>query len=515
MHRLMRTNGTGEPPRSRVRAVPEAPPHDLHLEREILNSCLHYPELLDGVRVAPADFYSAQNGELFATLLDMRAGGEVVDSLTLRTKLHDQNRLARLGGDEYLLSVTDTLPQRSVPFAQLRKLARKRDVHELAHALSVAARANEDTGPAFEALERARIELDAIGRSDELPSLAAIVESLTFDPRRVRATLPTLDAALRGGLAPGKMAVLVGAPGSCKTSLAAWLCSEAELQGACAMYIASDEHRDGIITRIGQQHGLDRDALESPMPAARQRLARDLREHRPNLHIIDPVRDRLPLEEAARKLAASADAQGKLAVLVVDSLQTVYSVAQPLDDSERGRLNAVINSCRTIADRGLIVIAISEMNRGGYRSLASAQENSPLASGAGSSRIEYGADLQLSLAAVAHEPGHVDVTVNKNRIGSDKPSFRMRIDFARATFAETAPPPVDPRPQTALGKLEQAKERVRNVVRRHRQLKSQRDVLAVCDGNRTTNADAFRAMVNEGELQVVDGSLRLHVGEGS
>lgn len=497
------------------RLVPEAPPHDLHLEREILGSCLLYPEIIDRAELSPADFYSDTNGEVFGVLAAMRKCGETIDSVNLRTRLHDAGSLGRLGGDEYLLGLTDRIPTKSVPTQQLRKLARVRHVTECAQALSLAARANEDCTALFDALERARRDLEAVSAPRELPSLADFVEGLTFDPRRMKSSLPTLDSALRGGLPPGKLVVLVGAPGSCKTSLAAWLFSEAELQGACAMYVASDENRTGIVIRVGQQHGLDREALESPMPAARARFARDLREHRPNLHIIDPLRDRLTLEEAERKLAASAAAQGKLAVLIVDSLQTVHSAAQGIDDSPHARLNAVINSCRAIADRGTIVIAISEMNRGGYRSASSVQENSMLASGAGSSRIEYGADLQMSLAAVAgEEAGLVDVSVNKNRIGSDKPAFRIRIDFARATFSEAAPPPEPARHQPAASRLEQAKQRVRDAVRQNRGMRSQRDVLARCDGTRAHNADAFNDLLRTGELQLLAGQLMLLNGEG-
>ena len=493
-----------------MRVVPEAPPHDLNLEREVLGSCLTYPEILDTSEVIPADFYSSANGEVFGVLCAMRKCGETIDTVNLRTRLHDSGALKRLGGDDYLMGLTDGIPTRTVPTQQLRKLARVRRVTECAQALSLAARANEDCRALFDALERARRDLESITAHRELPSLADFVEGLTFDPRRMHTRLPALDACLRGGLPPGKLVVLVGAPGSCKTSLAAWLLSECELQGACAMYVASDENRTGIVIRLGQQHGLEREALESPMPAARRRFAKDLRDHRPNLHIIDPLRDRLTLEEAERKLAASAEAQGKIAVLIVDSLQTVHSAAAAGEDSPHARLNAVINSCRAIADRGTIVIAISEMNRGGYRSTSGAQESSALASGAGSSRIEYGADLQMSLTAVAHENGVVDVSVNKNRIGSDKPTFRIKIDFARATFAETSPPPEPERTQPAAAKLGAARARVRDCLLKHRGLRSQRDVLAHSEGSRSANADAYRDMVRTGLIQTVDGVLVLN-----
>jgi replicative DNA helicase len=509
MHRLMGStpNGGGSPPRG-PRLVPEAPLHDLVIEQQILGACLLYPEIIEGCKVVEADFYSSQNGELFATLLRMRADGETIDTQSLRTRLVRTQSLARLGGDDYLYGLTDRVAGKSAPTLELRRMARIRDVQARAQQLAACALHGDALAVAFRALEHARTELDALESVRALPSLADVVEGLTFDARRVRTGLPSLDLALRGGISPGKLVVIVGAPGSCKTSLGTWMCSEAELQGACSMYVASDENRAGIVVRIGQQHGLSRDALESPMPAARKQLADDLRTHRPNLHIIDPLRDRLTLEEAARMLHASAEAQGKLAVLVVDSLQTVHSAAPISDDSERERLNAVVNSCRTIADRGVIVIAISEMNRGGYKSALSEQETSLLASGAGTSRIEYGADVQMSLTAVKGQDGHVDLEVNKSRLGGDKPRIRIAIDFARATFSETAAPP-EPRLETASSRLDLARRRVLAAVRGNAHLRSQRDVLAHAEGKRLHNADGYRDLMRTGDLVLVDGVLRI------
>lgn len=496
------------------RLVPDAPPHNLDLERHVLGSMLTFPDLLDAHAdsLGAGDFYSETHGEIYAVLTAMRTRGDAIDTVNLRTTLYESGALQRLGGDEYLLSLTDGEVSRAVPVNKLRRLSCLRHLEATARALAIAARTGEDTRALSRVLEEAQRALEAIDAPSALPSLADIVEGLAFDPRRIRTMLPTLDAALRGGLAPAKMVTIVGAPGACKTSLAAWLCSEAEMQGACAMYVAADEARPGIITRLGQQHGFDRDALESPMKTVRAQFANDLRTHRPNLHVIDPLRDRLTLEEAARKLEASARAQEKVAVLVVDSLQVVPSAAQATEEGERARLTAVIKSCRAIADRGVVVIAISEMNRGGYRSASSVADGNPLASGAGSSAIEYQADLQLSLSGVKDEPGVVAVSVNKNRIGSDKPELRIRLDFARATFSEAELPP-EPSRGSAVDRLGLARRRVLDVVRAYRDLRSQRDVLAHCDGARSANADAYRDLLRTGELALVDGVLRVALSQ--
>ena len=75
----------------------DAPPHNLDLERPFSGSMLTYPELLDEhAELGAADFYSTQNGEIFATLTAMRTRGETIDPLNLRTVLHETGALSRL-----------------------------------------------------------------------------------------------------------------------------------------------------------------------------------------------------------------------------------------------------------------------------------------------------------------------------------------------------------------------------------------------------------------------------------
>jgi hypothetical protein len=149
------------------------------------------------------------------------------------------------------------------------------------------------------------------------------------------------------------------------------------------------------------------------------------------------------LEAIAEALDELAAEQPQPRVLVVDSLQTVQCREASMKDSLRERIDAKLDVLKAIAKRGVLVVAISEMARGGYRTGDRNQDSSAMSSGKESGAIEYAAALLLGLRPVKGEPGVVEVEIAKNRLGPDKPAFRLRLDFDQGWFheVEDAPPP--------------------------------------------------------------------------
>jgi hypothetical protein len=234
---------------------------------------------------------------------------------------------------------------------------------------------------------------------------------------------------------------------------------------------------------------------------------------RPDLHVVDAEPEDGPevtLEEAgARLLEVAGD---RIRVLIVDSLQTVPCEAARYIENPRERIDVVIATCKRLAKRGAIVIAISEMSRGGYRTGDRATDTAPIASGKESGNIEYGGALLLALYSVKGEQSLVDVVVTKNRIGSAKPTFRVRANAERATFCEVASPVASsPGTQLASERLDKAKERVREVLRTRHDCKSARAVLRHANGTAAHNLDALQDMIEQGEVVTIDGHLRLQV----
>jgi replicative DNA helicase len=499
-------NGGGRP-----RAVEDEPQHltDVPLEGTILGSIIIKPALIRGTKLSPSDFASSANEDIFRAMLAMHVEGEPIDTVRLERRLQDQGKLAKVGGGDYLLSLTNTIPPDNLPEERLRKLACKRRMADAAQMLHARLRAGEDVSLPTQQLERAREDLRLVEQPlARLPLLADLVHEMHFDGRRLRTGINTLDEAFRGGIPLKSFGVLVGAPGAAKTTIATSLLDRFQRDGAVAMYLAADEARDGIVVRLGQLDGFPREGLESPHDTVRRAFAAKLRA-RPDLLVVDPHEDRLTLEEAASMLQELAG--DRIRVIIVDSLQTIPCAAADAATDARDRMNTIIETCKRIAKRGAIVIAISEMSRGGYRTGDRATDTSALAAGKESGSIEYGANFVLGLRSARGEKGVIEVEVAKNRIGSEKPDLRLRIDFERASVHELDPPP-PPEKQAELktaARLELAKERIRAVLREHHNLGSRRDVVALAEGTTAHNLAAINLMVQEGEVVPLNGFLRL------
>ena len=99
---------------------------DLELERRVLGSCLLRPEYLLRYALVPDDFASTANKLVWAALMELHQRGEPIDELRLRIHLEDQRKLGAVGGNEYLLSLTETLPDAELPIERLQRFRRLR-----------------------------------------------------------------------------------------------------------------------------------------------------------------------------------------------------------------------------------------------------------------------------------------------------------------------------------------------------------------------------------------------------
>jgi replicative DNA helicase len=494
----------------------QAEPHDLHLERDILGACVTFPDVIMTSQVVASDFYSGANATIWRALLRLVADeGEKVDTAKLRGALHDAGRLQYVGGDEYLADLTAGIPSRDVDFRRLRVLARQRRVHEAARAL--ANTRGDEISRALARLDVARRELEQLEAGERdvremyKPLAASIVESLRPVGVRMSTGFATLDMATRGGIPLGRVVMLLGAPGSAKTTGAAYLMHRWEQAGAACVYLAADEPPDGIVMRLGQLSGFSREGLESEDEigeATRHGFARHAAGRA--IAVIDPDADESMhnIEDAERALVHLAGERPR--VLLVDSLQTAYCAAADAADNARERTDIKLAVLRKIAKRGALVVVISEMSRAGYRSGTRGDNISALAAGKESGGIEYGASLLLGLRSVAGENGLVDVETGKNRLGGSKPAFRLRLDFDRASFTEV-PLPDEPteRQDRDRAKLTAARHRVIAAVLKHPDLTSRNTIHVAAGGDRTVNLKAIAELMLEGVLYKVGNVFRV------
>lgn len=249
--------------------------------------------------------------------------------------------------------------------------------------------------------------------------------------------LTTLDALCRGGLRPGRVVVLAGAPGAGKTTLAVQLAFELALRGVHVGVMAADEAAAGLLIRIGQQLGEEREALERGEADALERLCADCDDRLGTLLLVDADEAGARIEDLSAELRRRA--AGAPSALFVDSLQTANAAGVLGATSPRQRADCVVLAVKNAAKSdGHLVFVTSEVGRAFYRGDAP-QEPNPLAAPKESGGIEYGVDVLLVMKSVPKGDGDVDVEIPKNRSGS-KGEFRLRPNFARASLAEVPRP---------------------------------------------------------------------------
>ncbi len=492
------------------------PPHDVGAERAALGAVFIRERLepLDRL-LTEDDFFLPVHRPIFGAMLSVTSRRLAMDIVTIAAELKNQGELKRLeGGEAYLMDLAGSVPNSDniEQYAQIiSEAAARRHVialcaNTMSRAYGGASRAvelAEDlTGGLARTMERAGFPTP--GSPAALTTVADYLARVRSPGQRFSTGLPSMDRASRGGPPPGKRIVVVGAPSSAKSTLAAQWSHDWELAGAAVVFLAADESPESIAVRIGQLIGYVREDLEAEDDDARRAAATILADRK--ILLLDG--EDVSLEDAAAALDQLGCA-GQPRVLVVDSLQTIRCVAASVHENRRDQIVAVMGLVKAIARSGAIVVAISEMARAGYRSGDRAQDTSVLASAKESGAVEYGADLLIGLRAVRDQVGQIDVEIAKNRLGHEKPELRLRLDFASARLAEIATPDPEATARTAgAAKLQKAKERVIRVIM-GQELRTANAVATAAGGTRQHILAALSELRAEAKVVVVNGVLRV------
>jgi KaiC/GvpD/RAD55 family RecA-like ATPase len=339
---------------------------------------------------------------------------------------------------------------------------------------------------------RARM-VQALAEASEppVPTLAqAIPLMLKRTSSRLSTGLPSLDDATRGGIPVGSYCVLTGAPGAAKTTLSVSLLDRMERQGAHCLYLAADEAPRGIVSRLGQLEGFSRAALEDAGDSVRNGFVERALGRR--IWIADPDRKGLALEDCTKFLLTLPEPR----VMVVDSVQTVRCLAATRATNAIEKTDAVIAAAKHAARQGVLVVALSEMNKSAYR--GGNDQMNDLASNKGSSSIEYGVDLMIALRADPDVQGMVDAKIVKSRIGKNNITIKLQLDLDRADVSEHG---------SAKDTHLEAIRRVLDTVARL-DCKSRNEVLRHTVVRRDHGLQALTALIHEGRLKLVDGFIR-------
>ncbi len=86
--------------------------NDKNAERGVLGSVLLENDALNRVMklLAPVDFYTPAHQHIYGEMCGLHEQGKTIDAIALRAGLEKSGLLEKVGGEEYLLSLTEAIP---------------------------------------------------------------------------------------------------------------------------------------------------------------------------------------------------------------------------------------------------------------------------------------------------------------------------------------------------------------------------------------------------------------------
>lgn len=242
-----------------------------------------------------------------------------------------------------------------------------------------------------------------------------------------------------GGYTPPGLFIVHGQPGVGKTAFCAQISAEA---GFPAIYVTTEMLPLEMVRRhLARELGIPRDQLLTGDAEAEERIALSgsLDAQTQPWYLVDGCDVAVPVEWLADQVdELKRRYNTPHALVVVDSLQSWAMTSLTGVSSEYEQLNRAMQELRALAlDRRIPVWVISERNR---QSMQSGGMNAA----AGTRRIEYGADLMLSLAqaprnhdaADPHGEVTVEVHIVKNRFGPAGYAILMGFQGNQMRFRE-------------------------------------------------------------------------------
>ena len=278
-----------------------------------------------------------------------------------------------------------------------------------------------EAGGTREELERLAVPAAAVEAPKLIHSLADVVAMIR--PRRPFLTfIEWLDKRTGGGLSRGDSAVIGGAPGTFKTTLAVQIACALAEQGAAVCFVAWDEGWLRVARKLGSHFGEMYSELNGEYAIAVTRLRDRLARRSLEVFLPDPASG-ATFEQIAAAFAtvASPDRQW---VYIVDMLQVIDVEAGDDDDAEPVAVRKAVDSLlSTTKKQDAILIALSETTKAALS--LDAIEACPMAAFAGSRRIASRFDLPIVMAKTGDLVSRLYVP--KNRLGPTG-RFALRLD---------------------------------------------------------------------------------------
>lgn len=361
------------------RALPSA----VHSERQIIGSALVAPQTIDVAAeiIGADDFYAESHATIWRAIVSLWSEGQAVDQITVRTHLHTAGRLSSVGGDDYLLGLTDVFPHVEHVETHARIVRDKARLRNLAHACQeVLARtyANPDDVAVFldeaETLlfsatqdrhAEAGLEHVSVVARRCLENIQAVAAN-KGEVAGIKSGLRDLDGVL-GGFKPGKLYIVAGRPGMGKSALAMCFANACATAKNPVAFFSLEMPAEELVNRqIASSTGIDLSQLETARFDAGQwsKIDRCAMQMRDQPFMIDqtPQLSLNQLRARVRRFKSRYGTADGLGMIVVDYLQLMTPGVKC--HSREEQVATVSRGLKALSKEiGWPVVALAQLNR--------------------------------------------------------------------------------------------------------------------------------------------------------
>ncbi len=443
-------NGVGRVSKLDTSALSDRlPPQNLEAEKGVLGSVLLDNDVLHEVvaLLSVVDFYRDAHQTIYQAIRDLYDQGKGIDAVTLADELTRRDQFDKIGGDETLREIVDSVPHAANAkyyAAIVRERSISRQLIDSATEIIRDGYSNQFT--AQDLLESAERKVFAIAedqiQGDTLELRDVVTRAMDRIAERadsgghavtgVASGLIDLDD-ITGGFQPGQLVILAARPSMGKTALALNICEHAAIELKSPVLFVSLEmgHLEIAERLLCSRSRVNGYKLRTGMGLGNRemtQLAKAFSDLSNNGHIfIDdtPTRNMLQITASARRLRRRKE----VGLIVVDYIQLVDS--EESRDSRQEQIAKISRRLKTLArELPVPVIALSQLNR----AVENREDRRPrMADLRESGAIEQDADIVLLLHRPDYydandQPGIAELIVAKNRNG--------RTDTVKLTFVK-------------------------------------------------------------------------------
>lgn len=356
-------------------------PQNLEAEMAVLSACLIMPSAADKVceELIPDMFFKEANRKIFEAIFELHEHKKPIDMMTLTNELEKDNKLALIGGLEYLSEVIDSIVSAAnieyyINIVQEKYLRRRL----IEVSTDIATSAYEETVDTNEVVDNAEAKIFTVTKERKAGEFKSISEVLRSTQNRLEylaqndsviTGLPTgfkdIDI-LTSGLHEHELIIVAARPAMGKTAFAVNLAVNAALSTPKAVAIFNLEMGAEQLAQrmIGSVGGIDMKRLQTGQLDDKdwQKVNEAMSElGETNIYIEDT--SGITVGDIRAKCRRLANSEKGLALVLIDYLQLIQGGARYAGNRQQ-EVSEISRSLKTMAlELHIPVIALAQLSR--------------------------------------------------------------------------------------------------------------------------------------------------------